>query len=479
MQRLTGLDSAFLALETPRSTGHVAGLSILDPSTAPEPLDLARLTEVIAERLPLVPVMRRRLHHVPLGLDQPYWVDDENFDIEYHVRELALPRPGSDAQLAEQVARLHARPLDRTRPLWESYLITGLAKKRVAIYTKVHHAAIDGVSGAELMTVLMDLSPEGRPVQPFEPFRPSAAPSRLGLGIQAVARLALRPVQATKLATDALRALPALAPALLPVVSGLVGRGSSADGEVIKSGPLIAPTTPLNTQITAHRKFAFISLPLDEVKTVKNAFGVSVNDVVMAMCAGALRRWLIARNALPAGPLVAMVPVSIRDESGKGAMGNKVSAMLAVLPTHIEDPAERLIVASQATKVAKAQQAVIPQGLVDDISDFAPPALTARAARVVLSSSILSRLPPFNVVVSNVPGPNVPVYMGGAKLLAHYPLSVVLDGQGMNFTLIGYLGQLHFGLVAAREVMPDIDDVAKSLRLELDDLLKAARAVAG
>jgi diacylglycerol O-acyltransferase len=247
---------------------------------------------------------------------------------------------------------------------------------------------------------------------------------------------------------------------------------------VIKGVPLVAPTTPLNTQITAHRKFAFISLPLDEVKEVKNAFGVSVNDVVMAMCAGALRRWLLARNALPAGPLVAMVPVSVRDESGRGAMGNKVSAMLAVLPTHVADPVERLALTSQSTKVAKSQQAVIPQGLVDDISDFAPPALTARAARVVLSSSILSRLPPFNVVVSNVPGPNVPVYMAGAKLLAHYPLSVVLDGQGMNFTLIGYLGQLHFGLVAAREVMPDIDGVAKSLRTELDDLLKAARALA-
>ncbi len=478
MQRLTGLDSAFLALETPRSTGHVGGLSILDPSTAPEPLDLAGLTKVIGERLPLVPVMRRRLHHVPLGLDQPYWVDDVNFDIEYHVRELALPRPGSDAQLCEQVARLHARPLDRTRPLWESYLITGLARRRVAIYTKVHHAAIDGVSGAELLTALMDLSPTGRPVSQPEPFAPAAPPSRLGMGARAVVRLALSPLQATRLATEALRALPALAPALAPVVSGLVGRGRGVDGEVIKGLPLVAPTTPINTRITAHRKFAFVSLSLDEVKEVKNTFGVSVNDVVMAMCAGALRRWLIARNALPSGPLVALVPVSIRDESGKGAMGNKVSAMLAALPTQLEDPVERLIAASASTKVAKAQQAVIPQGLVDDISDFAPPALTARAARVVLSSSILSRLPPFNVVVSNVPGPNVPVYMAGAKLLAHYPLSVVVDGQGMNFTLIGYLGQLHFGLVAAREVMPDIDLVARSLRRELNDLLKAARATA-
>ena len=181
MQQLTGLDAAFLALETPTSTGHVGGVCVLDPTDAPEPLTLARLTEVLEQRLPLVPVLRRKLLHVPFGLDQPYWIDDPDFDIEYHIREIALPRPGSDAQLAEQVARLHARPLDRTRPLWEIYLITGLAKRRAAVYTKIHHSAIDGASGAELLTVLLDLTPAGRELPAAEPFTPGRPPGPASL----------------------------------------------------------------------------------------------------------------------------------------------------------------------------------------------------------------------------------------------------------------------------------------------------------
>src|ERR1700761_7786428 len=195
MQQLTGLDASFLALETANTTGHVGGLSVLDPAGAPAPLTLARLTEVMAGRLPLVPVLRRKLLTVPLGLDQPYWVDDPDSDIESHVGEIALPRPGSDAQLTEQVSRLHARPLDRSRPLWELYLITGLAKRRAAVYTKIHHAAIDGASGAELLTVLLDLVPEGREVPPSEPYRPAAAPPLPALAAKAAARLAWRPVQ--------------------------------------------------------------------------------------------------------------------------------------------------------------------------------------------------------------------------------------------------------------------------------------------
>jgi diacylglycerol O-acyltransferase / wax synthase len=207
---------------------------------------------------------------------------------------------------------------------------------------------------------------------------------------------------------------------------------------------------------------------------VKNAFGVSVNDVVMAMCAGALRRWLADHQALPDHPLIAMIPVSVRDPASKGAMGNKVSAMLATLPTQVADPAERLAIVHAATQLAKAQQAAIPQGLVDQISDFSPPALTARAARVVFATGLLHRLPPFNLCISNVPGPNVPVYLCGAKLLAHYPVSVITDGQGLNITLVGYLGQLHFGLVACRELVPDIETLASYLVDELELLAKAA-----
>jgi diacylglycerol O-acyltransferase / wax synthase len=472
-QQLTGLDASFLALETPHSTGHVGGLSVLDPSGAPKPLTLARLTEVMSERLPLVPVLRRKLLNVPFGLDQPYWIDDPDFDIEYHVRELALPRPGSDAQLTEQVSRLHARPLDRSRPLWELYLITGLAKRRAAVYTKIHHAAIDGVSGAELLTVLLDLTPAGREVPPARPFRPARPPALPVLAAKAAARLAWRPVQTVIITNELIRLLPTLAPAVSPVVGSMLGL-NRGDGTVIATTLGRAPATPLNKPITPHRRIAFRSVDLDTVKKVKNAFKVSVNDVVMAMCAGALRRWLADREALPAQPLIAMIPVSVRDPASPGAMGNKVSAMLAMLPTHIADPGQRLEIVHAATRIAKAQQAAIPQGLVDQISDFAPPALTARAARVVFATGVLHRLPPFNLTISNVPGPNVPVYLCGARMIAHYPVSVITDGQGLNITLVGYLGQLHFGLVACRELVPDIDVLAGYLADELELLVTAA-----
>jgi len=471
MQQLSGLDAAFLALETANTTGHVGGLSVLDPREAPQPLDLARLTEVLGERLPLVPVLRRKLLNVPLGLDQPYWIDDPDFDIEYHVREIALPRPGSEAQLTEQVARLHARPLDRSKPLWEIYLITGLAKRRCAIYSKIHHSAIDGVSGAELLTVLMDLSPDGRELPLSKPFVPARPPSVVMLTTLAAAHLATRPVQTVRIANEMMRVLPTLAPSVGTLLGGALGL-NRGDGEVIPTTASRAPATPFNRPITPHRRVALRSVDLDVVKAVKNAYGVSVNDVVLAMCAGALRRWLTDHDALPEAPLIAMIPVSVRDPASKGALGNKVSAMLAMLPTNLHDPKKRLEVAHAATQIAKAQQAAIPQGLVDQISDFAVPALTARAARVVFATGLLHRLPPFNVTISNVPGPNVPVYLCGAKLLAHYPVSVITAGQGLNITLVGYLGRLHFGLTSCRELVPDIDTLAGYLVEELGLLAK-------
>jgi len=474
LQQLTGLDAAFLALETPKTTGHVGGVSVLDAKNAPEPLTLELLTSVMGERLPLVPVLRRKLLNVPLGLDQPYWIDDPDFDIEYHIREIALPRPGSQAQLTEQVARLHARPLDRSRPLWEIYLITGLAKKRAAVYTKIHHSAIDGVSGAELLTVLLDLKPEGREVPAAEPFTPARPPGPASMALLAATRLAWRPAQTVRVTNEMIRVMPTLAPTISSFVGGMLGL-NRGDGEVITTRLGSAPVTPFNGPITQHRRAAFRSLSLGSVKAIKNAFGVSVNDVVLAMSAGALRRWLADHHALPEAPLITMIPVSIRDPASNGALGNKVSAMLAMLPTNIADPAERLVAVHAATALAKSQQATIPQGLVDQVSDFAPPALTARAARVVFATGLLHRVPPFNLTISNVPGPNVPVYLCGAQLLAHYPLSVITDGQGLNITVIGYLGQLHFGLTSCRELVPDIDAMAGYLEDELDALLKVAQ----
>jgi WS/DGAT/MGAT family acyltransferase len=256
---------------------------------------------------------------------------------------------------------------------------------------------------------------------------------------------------------------------------GIGGR----DGSVIPTAPVRPPVTPFNRPVTAHRRWAFISVALSDVKTVKNAFGVSVNDVVLAMCAGALRRWLISRDALPTAPLAVMIPVSVRDEQARGTMGNKVSAMLAALPTQLPTPQERLAVAHEATRIAKAQHAAIPAGLVENITDFAPPALAGRAARVAFASGLLHRLPPFNLVISNVPGPDVQAYLGGAKLLAYYPVSVVTDGQGLNITVHGYRGGLHFGLIACRELVPDIDALTGYLTDELAVLLAAAASRQG
>jgi diacylglycerol O-acyltransferase / wax synthase len=476
MKQLTGLDAAFLMLERHNSTGHVGGVCILDPTDAPKPLDLAALTDLLEQRLHLIPIMRRRLAEVPFGLDQPYWIDDPDFDIEYHVRELALAAPGSDAQLAEQVGRLHARPLDRTRPLWEIYLVSGLAGGRLAVYSKMHHAAIDGVSGAELMTLLLDLSPDGRDVPPPEHFEPEPVPGNVRLLAAAGRSLVSRPVRAVRIVSDAARSLPLIGSYVRPYVGAVFGRGSS-DGDVIATAPGLAPRTPFNRSITPHRRWAFRSVSLDDVKAVKNAFGMSVNDVVMAMCAGAVRRWLIEHSALPQAPLVAMVPVSVRDEASKSALGNRVSAMLSVLPTHLDDPLARLGAVHDATKIAKAQQAAIPPGLVENVSDFAPPALAARAARVAFAMGLPHRIPPYNLVISNVPGPNVQAYLAGTKLLANYPVSVVLDGQGFNITVMGYRGELHFGLIACRELVPDVDLIAGYLVEELDHLLTLSKDV--
>src|ERR1700691_5192270 len=248
MQQLTGLDASFLAFETANSTGHVGGLCLLAPSAPPEPLTLARLTEVLGERLPLVPVLRRKLLNVPLGLDQPYWIDDADFDIEYHIREIALPSPGSDAQLNEQVARLHARPLDRSRPLWEIYLITGLARDRAAVYTKIHHSAIDGASGAELLTVLLDLAPGGRELPPSEPFRPERRPGVPAIAALAAVRMAWRPVQTVRITNELVKVLPTLAPVVGTVVGGMLGL-NRGDGEVIATMPGRPPATPFNKPI--------------------------------------------------------------------------------------------------------------------------------------------------------------------------------------------------------------------------------------
>ncbi len=469
MQQLSGLDAAFLALEGSSMFGHVGSLCIVDPATAAEPVTLDRLTRLVASRLPLVPPFRRRLVEVPLGLDMPYWIDDPDFDIEFHVRALALPAPGNDQQLREQAARLHARPLDRARPLWELYLISGLSGGRIAIYTKVHHAAIDGVSGNDILGALLDLSAEGREM-PVVEWPHDAEPGNLSLLARSVISWARQPLRATRLSLDLLRSAPGILRSSARPRLPFIDRDASA---VLSRPSLRAPKTPFNAPITPHRRFAFCQLPLAEIKTVKNAAGMTVNDVVMALSTGALRRWLEDHDALPDSPLVAAVPISIRSPEQAGTAGNRISGMVAALPTQLSSPLDRLQAVHDAMRAAKEQHGALPAALLSDVTQFAIPALAGQAARLNERLRLLERANPFNLFVSNVPGPNVPLYFAGAELQAYYPLSAIADGQGLNITVISYRDSMFFGLIACRELVPDLDLMADYVQQELATLLVA------
>jgi diacylglycerol O-acyltransferase len=473
VKQLTGLDSFFLSMESGTVFGHVGSVCILDPATASEPFTLDYLTRAIESRLPLVPLFRQRLVTTPLGLDQPYWIDDPDFDIEFHVRELALPAPGNDRQLSEQVARLHARPLDRTRPLWELYLISGLPDGKVAVYNKIHHAAVDGVSGGDILSAVLDLSPEGRPVSPEStPFVGEQVPGPVTLLARSAVSAARRPVQAVRVAGEILRSSPAIAGVLGGPLGNLL-RSSDGDGVVLPGVRLRAPKTPFNTSVTAHRRWARADIPMARIKEVRQATGMTVNDVVMALCAGALRRWLVDHDALPDAPLVTAVPVSVRTKDQHGALGNQVSLMLGELPTHLELVGERLAATHDAMAAAKEQHGALPARLLADVSEFAMPVLANRAWRVSARLRLFERVNPYNLIISNVPGPNVPLYLAGAELLAYYPVSAIFDGNGLNITVMSYRGTMFFGLVACRELVPDLDVLAGYLHDELDEMLAA------
>jgi WS/DGAT/MGAT family acyltransferase len=482
MRQLTALDQQFLALEDSRHYGHVGALAILDPSTAPgEKVTLLDLQHLIAERLPLVPPFRWRLAQVPLNLDYGYWLDDPEFDLDFHVRELALAPPGTDHQLSEQVARIFGRPLDRSRPLWELYLIHGLPAGRVAVMSKIHHAVIDGMSGAEIMGALFDLSPEGR-----EPPQPLAEPGDTPPGeIEMLARGVLGlPRYPARLLRSLPRALPNVHE--VPSLGGIPGlkaagrvaataRRAVGRGRVVGRLDLVPPRTTFSGRISAHRRYAFGQLSLAEVKEVKNHYDCTVNDVVVAICAGAVRRWLLEHEELPREPLVAQIPVSARREDQQGTYGNRILLMTAPLYVGEADPVRRLQMTHESLMEMKERHRALPAGLLQDANHFIPPALFSRAARLTfaLGSSKRGR-PAWNLVVSNVPGPQHPLYMAGARMEANYPISVITDGMGLNITLMSYCGHLDFGIVADREQMPDVWSLMDWLREALEELKPAA-----
>ncbi|HEV3379174.1 MAG TPA: wax ester/triacylglycerol synthase family O-acyltransferase [Thermoleophilaceae bacterium] len=480
MRQLTPLDAQFLAVESSRTYGHVGGLAIYDPSTAPGgTLGIPEICRLVSERLHMLPPFRWRLVQVPLGLDLPYWVEDEDFDLDFHIRESAVPPPGGDEQLANTVARIFARPLDRSRPLWELYLIHGLAGGRVALLTKVHHAVVDGVSGNEILTVLLDPSPEGRQIE-----RPSEEPAAgrkpgdlemLGRGVAGLARQPLRALRSVPTALPNLTELPGAnafpgVPALSRALTGARrALGGPQDPGILEVTGARPPRTCFNGPISAHRSFAFGSVSLDTVKAIKNAAGVKVNDVVVSVCAGAVREFLLERDELPEDPLVAMVPVSVRAEDEQGTFGNRISTMIVPIPTDVADPARRLERAHELLRSAKEHHAALPADLLTDASAFVPPAVAALAARTTVG--ILGRTrPPLNLVVSNVPGPRSPLFIAGARLEAHYPVSAVVDGVGLNMTVMSYLDHMDFGVVADRDQLPDVWPLLRGARREVEAL---------
>jgi diacylglycerol O-acyltransferase / wax synthase len=486
MRQLTSLDAQFLAIENGRNLGHVSGLSIYDPSTAPDGvLTVERMCALLAERLHLLPPFRWRLAEVPLGLDHPYWFEDPDFDIEYHVRELALPKPGDDRQLAEQVARIHSRQLDRAHPLWELYVIQGLSEGRVGVFTKIHHAAIDGVSGAEILGVLLDPAPEGREVPPAPANGPvPRAPGQLEMlqrGILGIPRQQLRMLNALPRTVAHLDAIPGVqgipgAPTLAKITRrlGRLGR-APRDGGMLEPPRSKPPRTLFNGPVSAHRRVAFGSLSLTTVKDIKNATATTVNDVVVTVCAGALRTFLADMGELPDTPLVAMIPVSVRTAEERGTFGNRVSTMAVAIPTDVADPLERLRAAHEALRSAKERHKAVPASLMQDATRFVPPAIHARASRVTLRLSARNvATPVFNVVISNVPGSPTPLYSAGARLLANYPVSAVTDGMGLNITVLSYEDRLDFAIVADREQVPDAWPLMDALTGALDELAACA-----
>jgi diacylglycerol O-acyltransferase / wax synthase len=483
MRQLTPLDAQFLAVESSRTYGHVGGLAVYDPSTAPGgTLGLDEICRLVAERLHLLPPFRWRLVQVPLGLDLPYWTEDEDFDLDFHIRESAVPPPGDDGQLAETVGRIFARPLDRSRPLWELYVIHGVEGGRVALLTKVHHAVVDGVSGNEILSVLLDSSPEGREIEP--PPGDGAARRRpgdlemLGRGLAGLARAPLRALRSAPTALPNLTELPGAnafpgVPTLSRALSGARrALGGPQDPAVLEITSARPPRTCFNGPISAHRSFSFGSVSLDTIKAIKDQAGVKVNDVVVAVCAGAVREWLLERDELPDEPLVAMVPVSVRTEDEKGTFGNRVSTMIVPIPTDVAEPRRRLERAHELLIGAKEHHAALPADLLTDASSFIPPAVAALAARTTVG--ILGRTrPPLNLVVSNVPGPRSPLYIAGAQLQAHYPVSAVVDGVGLNMTVMSYLDHVDFGVVADREQISSTWPLLRAAQRAVDELAAA------
>ncbi len=491
MVRLTGLDGAFLALESPTTHLHIMGTMVFDPAALPGGLGFRRIRSLVAERVPLVPPFRMRMVGIPFGLQHPTLMEDPEFDIDYHVRRTSLPAPGGREELAELVADLAARPLDRDRPLWEFHVVEDLADGCVGVVAKVHHAIIDGVSGAEVLAAFFDLSPDPTPRALFGG-DPTGARRPLGAhpvngaddgGGRLEAGSAWEPPslpgevdQWKRTLGDLPGQIDAVARTLARTVQSVraVGARHRAEGASLAPSPFDAPQTSLNGAISSHRRVAFADLSLTDVRTVARAVGGTANDVILAVTAGGLRILLAERGEEPETSLVALVPVSVRSESEQGTLGNRVSAMLVSLATGVVDPEARLRHIRDGMRAAKEQSRAVGPEVFASWAEAAFPALATRLSRLVTNFRLFDHLaPPFNLVVSNVPGPDVPIYMAGARMVSMHPLGPIVEGSGVNVTVFSYLDTVHVGIQACWDLVPDVAVLAAGIEEAMAELVAA------
>jgi diacylglycerol O-acyltransferase / wax synthase len=460
-ERLSGMDASFLYLETPSVHMHVGGLAILDPSTRPDGrLRFEVLEQVVAQRIHLVPRFRQRVLFPALPVGKPAWVDDERFDLSFHLRRATLHPPGGRRELAELVGGVMSRPLDRSRPLWELHFIEGLEGGHVAGLAKSHHALIDGVSGMDLASVLFDFTPEPQELTP-PPWHPAREPATGELLVRSAADQVARPLQAIGLGVKRLRRAPE--EALEITRRTLTGLSS-----LVSAGP--TPPGPFDVPVGPNRRFAMAEVDVDDARAVKKALGGTVNDVVLATVAGALHRFLRGRGEKTSGAtLRALVPVSIRDRSQRMALGNQVSMFLVDLPVGRMSAAGRLRRITEATRELKYRHQAVAASALIGLGTWAPPTLHALSARLVARQRVA------NLVVSNVPGPQVPLYLAGARQVATYPVMPLGPTMGLSIAVTSLSGVMGFGLTADREAVPDLEDLAGNILESFEELAKAAR----
>jgi diacylglycerol O-acyltransferase len=461
--RLTAIDASFLHQEGPSSHMHVGALARF----AGPPPAFDELLDTLRMRLHLVPRYRQKLQVPPAGTGRPLWVDDPTFNLEYHVRQTALPQPGSEPQLLRLAGRIFSQQLDRARPLWELWMVEGVEDGGFALISKTHHAMVDGIAGVDIAQVMFDLSPVPAEIDhPEEPWQPAREPTSVEVLAAGTLGLLRAGVRTAAHAAGMLRDPQAALHGAREAAEGL--------GEIVWAGLNPAPETPLNVAIGPHRRYEVVRTELSEFKLVKNAFGGTVNDVVLAVVSGALREWLRSRGVRTEGlELRALVPVSIRGAADRGALGNRIAAMRGPLPVYIEDPLERLRSVRAAMDGLKESKQAVGAEVLSSMQNFAPPTVLAQASRLNFSTRL------FNLIVTNVPGPQFPLYLRGREPAAVFPVAFLPKDHALAIAIMSYNGQMNFGLLGDYDAMPDIGLVAEGIEAALGELVALARSEAG